>query len=105
MMPAYPISLHVEYPQRSNRLLGLVGIFGSLKGILLLPHIFVFIFLAIWMGIISWVNFWIILFTGKGSASIQRYQHGLLQWGIRLSCWQLSLVDTYPPFSLETSAK
>lgn len=98
---AYPVNFNAEKPASNNRLLGLCGILIQLKQLLLIPHAFVLFFLGIWLIIVTWINFWVILFTGKGLASVQSYQIGVLRWMVRVQSWFLGLTDKYPPFSLD----
>jgi len=98
---SHPVMLRVAYPQMSNRGLAVLGILLPLRYLLLIPHLVVLVFLWIWYFIVTWINFWAILFTGHGIASVQRYQHGTLQWMVRVQAYLLGLTDQYPPFSLE----
>ncbi len=62
------------------------------------PHLFLLAFCNIWSGIIAFIAFWVILFTGRYPQTFFEYQVNLLKWGIRLNARRLNLVDGYPAF-------
>ncbi len=88
-------------PQQSSRGLGFLGIITFLKMILLIPHIIVLYILGLAVGVATWVNFLVVVFTGKGIRGVLTFQHGVLQWGMRMVGYLVALTDEYPPFSLE----
>ncbi|HSF85708.1 MAG TPA: DUF4389 domain-containing protein [Acidimicrobiia bacterium] len=90
-----------EQPGPRSRLLGVLGIVG-LKGLALLPHILVLMFVGLAAGIAIWVGYVAILFTGKLPEGIYNFTLGAVRWGNRLTAWAYSLTDEYPPFSLST---
>jgi hypothetical protein len=63
-----------------------------------LPHVFLMAFFGIWSGILSFISFWVILFTGRYPESFFEFQVAMLKWGIRLSARRYNLVDGYPAF-------
>ncbi len=63
------------------------------------PHIFLMSFFNIWSGIVSFIAFWVILFTGRYPQSFFEYQVKLIRWGVRLNARRYNLVDGYPSFS------
>ncbi|MBA3900158.1 MAG: DUF4389 domain-containing protein [Bacteroidetes bacterium] len=63
-----------------------------------LPHIFLMVFYSIWSAIITFISFWVILFTGKYPQSFYEYQVNLMRWGVRLNARRSNLVDGYPTF-------
>lgn len=67
-----------------------------------LPHGFVLFFLGIWSAILSFVAFWVVLFTGRYPESMFEYQVGLSRWGIRLRARIMNLADGYPAFGLSS---
>lgn len=67
-----------------------------------LPHAFVLMFLGIWSGIINFIAFWTILFTGKYPESMWEFQVKYIRWNTRLSASLMNLVDGYPAFGLDS---
>lgn len=66
------------------------------------PHL-----LFLWiLGVVAFV-FWLvsaacILFNERQPQALQNYQIGLLAWSARAFVYHASLVETYPPFSLDS---
>ncbi len=54
--------------------------------------------MGIWSAILSFVTFWVVLFTGKFPESIFTFQVKFQNWGLRVSATLLNLVDGYPAF-------
>lgn len=65
---------------------------------IILPHIFLMYFALIWSSIISFLSFWIVLFTGKYPRSFWDFNMGLQKWSLRLNAVIYNLVDGYPDF-------
>jgi hypothetical protein len=97
----YPVKFEVRYPERSSRLLALLGIPFFLKSILLLPHVVVLYFLNLAMTIVVWFGYWAVLFTGRYPRSFFDFVIGVMRWQNRITAWLYSLTDKYPPFSLQ----
>jgi hypothetical protein len=72
----------------------------SLLGLIyiLLPHAVLIMFVSIWSGILGFLAFWIILFTGRHPESWFEFQRGFMEWGLRLNARLLNLADGYPAF-------
>jgi hypothetical protein len=66
-----------------------------------LPHGFVLLFMGLWGAILSFISFWIILFTGRYPQSFFEYQVGLIRWRTRVAARQYNLVDGYPAFGID----
>ena len=66
-----------------------------------IPHVFLIMFVSIWSGILSFVTFWIVLFTAQFPEEIFNFQIGFMQWGIRLNASLSNLVDGYPSFGVK----
>lgn len=83
-------------PQESNSRgeLLLRSFFGWLY--IILPHVVVMMFVMIWFGILDFVKFWVVLFTGKIPESIYEFQKKVWQWNIRLSATMFNMRDGYP---------
>jgi hypothetical protein len=98
----YPVKLEINYPERSSRILALLGIlFFFPKMILLVPHMIVIYVLNIASFVAIWFGFWAVLFTGKYPKSFFNFITGVVRWQTRMSAWMYGLTDKYPPFSLE----
>ena len=63
-----------------------------------IPHFFLLAIVSIWSAILSFITFWIVLFTGKFPESIFNFQIGMSNWSLRLQAVLGNLVDGYPAF-------
>jgi hypothetical protein len=91
---AYPAQFDVVYQEEYNRLLPIV------KGLLVIPHWFVLIFLWIGSALAGLASWFAVLFTGKYPAGIFEYRVGVYRWTNRVLTYSNLAVDRYPPFSL-----
>jgi hypothetical protein len=89
----YPISLKVEYPEKLSRLTTFFRI------IMLIPQMIVLYFLQIAAGVILFISWWAILFTGKFPRSLFDFVTYYLRWSTRVNGYTYLLTDKYPPFS------
>ena len=96
----YPAGLQVEYPERSSRLLALLGALFFAKAILLIPHIIILILLVIAQGIVIYIGYWAVLITGRYPRGLFDFGVGVQRWGFRIDAWMNGWTDSYPPFSL-----
>jgi hypothetical protein len=75
-----------------------------LKWLMIIPHLFVLVFL--WLGFIfSWIiTFFAIFFTGRYPVSLFNYNVGVLRWSWRVGYYSYMALgtDKYPPFTLES---
>src|SRR3990172_2428157 len=94
----YPVRFDVEYPEKLSRLLNNIP---YLKAILLVPHIIVLLVMWIIAGVLGFIAWWAILFTGKYPQGLFDYSVGVLRWLARVSAYSSMLTDEYPPFSLK----
>jgi len=92
------VNLEVEYPEKLSRgLLLLRTFFGFLYvGI---PHGFCLMFRGWASGIIAFLAWWAVLFTGKYPASWHAFNVGTYRWSTRIQLYMGFLTDQYPPFS------
>lgn len=67
-----------------------------------IPHLFLLMFLGIWGSILSFISFWIILFTGRYPESFFEFQVKLMKWNLRVNSSLLNLIDGYPAFGLSS---
>jgi hypothetical protein len=59
---------------------------------------FLMMFAQIWAGILGFIAFWVILFTGRYPQSFFEFQVKMLKWSIRVQARSNNLVDGYPSF-------
>lgn len=90
--------LEVEYPERISRGLVLVRLlFGVFY--VYLPHGFILFFRTIFVGILVFLAWWIVLFTGKYPESFHNWVVGQIRWGTRISLYMGYMSDKYPAFT------
>ena len=63
---------------------------------ILIPHAFLLFFVSIWYGILDFVKFWVVLFTGHIPESTYEFQKKFWQWEIRLTATLMNMRDGYP---------
>lgn len=90
--------LDIQYKEESNRLSVLLRfLFGYFY--VALPHMFVWFFRNIVSSVLSFLAFWIVLFTGEYPQGWHEFNVGTLRWIIRVNAYLFYLTDKYPPFS------
>jgi len=87
---------HAEQLSRGELLLR--SFFGWLY--IFVPHGFVLLFVGLWGGILAFISFWVILFTGRYPQSFFEYQVGLINWEVRLNARLYNMEDGYPAFGI-----
>lgn len=96
------MNLEIKYQTRYSRgELLLRSIFGVFY--ITIPHLFLLIFVSLWGAILSFISFWIVLFTGSYPQSFFEFQEGLLRWNVRLSARMNNLSDGYPAFGINAT--
>ena len=88
--------VHQESYSRTELILR--TLFGAFY--IVLPHAFILFFLTIWGGILAFVAFWVVLFSGRYPESMFEYQVQLMRWRLRVNARIGNLADDYPPFGL-----
>ena len=63
-----------------------------------IPHAFLLMCVGVWSAILSFVTFWVVLFTGKFPESIFKFQIAFNNWSLRVMASLSNLVDGYPAF-------
>ncbi len=66
-----------------------------------IPHYFLLIFVGMWAGILQFISWWAILFTGRYPQSFFEFQVGLHKWMLRFQARILNLADGYPAFGVK----
>ncbi len=82
--------LEVPYPEKVNKGLTLLRLFFG-AFFVALPHGFILMFRAFFVGILVFLAWWIVLFTGKYPDFIFDWVVGQIRWQIRVT----SLSDVY----------
>ena len=68
---------------------------------MVLPNLFVYLFVALGAMVAVFISFFAVLFTGKWPAGLRDFLIGSERWSLRLNAYMLLLTDQYPPFSLQ----
>jgi Domain of unknown function (DUF4389) len=92
--PDYPARLEIAYPAELNRWLPLI------KWLLVIPHLFVLVFVGIGAFFVGIWAFFAVLFTGRYPRGAFDYLVGTLRWAYRVMAYMHLMVDPYPPFSM-----
>ena len=96
----YPADLSVAYPEKSSRVLALLGVLFLFKTILLIPHLIILWALSFIQAIAIYISYWAVLITGKYPRSLFDFVVGVERWNFRVTVWLSGCVDSYPPFRL-----
>jgi len=67
---------------------------------IVIPHAFLLFFVSIWASILSFIAWWVVLFTGKYPESFYEFQVKMIRWSIRLQARVSNLSDGYPAFGM-----
>ena len=96
------MKLTIQHQERYSRgELLLRTLFGWLY--ILIPHVFILVFVGLWGAILQFVAFWIILFTGRYPQSMFEFQVGLMKWNLRVSARLYNVSDGYPAFGVKST--
>jgi len=68
---------------------------------ILIPHMIILLFVSIAASILSFLSFWVIMFTGRYPESWFEFQVKFMRWNIRVNASIYNLVDGYPKFGLD----
>ena len=95
---SYPVSYDVEYPEKlSNGMVVVKVLFGWLYvGI---PHGIVLALYGIAVGVVLFISFWAILFTGKFPKGMFDFVVGYYRWYNNVVAYLALMRDEYPPFT------
>lgn len=96
----YPAVWQIEYPERSSRLLALLGALFFFKAVLLIPHIILLYALGMAQFLVIYFSYWAVLITGRYPRCLFNFGVGVQKWSIRTDAWMWGWTDSYPPFCL-----
>lgn len=91
----YPVKVQFQYPEKLSR--GLIFV----KWLLVIPHLIVLYILFLCMGVVSFIAWFAILFTGRYPRGMWDFTTGVIRWQIRVASYMYLQHDAYPPFSLQ----
>lgn len=91
----YPVTVTVEYQEPLSRLT------TFFRWFMVIPHTIVLWALGLATGVIVFIAWWAILFTGRYPMWAFTFVAGYICWYTRVSGYYLLLTDKYPPFSIE----
>ncbi len=66
-----------------------------------IPHGIVLFFYGIAVSVVTFIAFWIILFTGKYPKGLYDFVAGYIRWNSRVNTYLFLMRDEYPPFTNE----
>ncbi len=92
-MEEYPVTISIEYKERLSRLT------TFFRPFMVIPHGFVLYFIGIAAGVVVFISWWAILFTGRYPRWAFNFIEGYFRWYTRVGGYSLLLTDRYPPFS------
>ena len=90
--------LVVPYPEKVSRGLMLLRLFFGIFYVYL-PHMFILYFRAVFVGILTFLAWWVVLFTAKYPDFMFDWVTGQIRWIMRVSLYMMYMTDTYPPFT------
>ena len=97
---SYPVILHVEYPEELSRgwvvMKALLG--WAYVGI---PHGIILWLYGIAASIVTFIAFWVILFTKKYPRGMFDFVLNYMRWSMNVYVYLSFMRDEYPPFSGE----
>jgi hypothetical protein len=70
---------------------------------MILPHMFVLVFIGIAAMFINFIAFWAILITGNYPRGMWNFTVGMLRWNLRLGARLDNLSDGYPAFGISAT--
>lgn len=90
-----PATLSMNPPVELNRWLPLI------KWLLIIPQLFVLVFISIALYVVWVIAFFAVIFTGRWPEGMRTFAIGVARWSMRVSIYTYLLTDVYPPFSLD----
>ena len=90
---AFPLTYDIERQDEYSRFLPLV------KWFLIIPHVFVLVFVLL-AAVFAWIgSFFAVLVTGRYPRGIFDFLVGVARWVARVGAYFCLLTDKYPPFT------
>jgi uncharacterized protein DUF4389 len=77
------------------------AIFGWIY--IMLPHAFLLFFIQLWSLIVTFISFWVVLFTGRYPQSFFEFMVGMHRWSLRVNARMYNLSDGYPAFGINAT--
>ena len=97
----YAMTLAFHYPEFSSRGLARLGLLFPLMGLMLIPYMILIYFLQIAFGIVAYIGYWAVLFTGRYPRGLFKFavgvQVGIQRWLLRTTGWAVGWTDRRPP--------
>jgi hypothetical protein len=90
---AYPVTLKVEFPKKLSRLT------TFFRSFMVIPHYIVLYFIGIAGGVIAFISWWAILFTGRYPRTLFDFIVWWFRWNTRVAAYFYLVTDKYPPFT------
>jgi hypothetical protein len=95
LKPPHPVAFDVAYPEHLSRIKIFFKIF------LAIPQLIVLYLLFIPLGVLTFLAWFAILFTGRYPKGFFDFTSGVLRWMANVTAYCVLLRDEYPPFSWE----
>jgi hypothetical protein len=89
--PSYPVRVQFDYPAQVAR-------WHVLNCILAVPLVIVLYVIEIIAGVVAFLAWFAILFTGRYPEALFDTFTVYLRWQARVSAYMLSMIEPYPPF-------
>jgi hypothetical protein len=97
---SYPVDVHYPPPEDPNKLFAVPVLGLVIKTIMLIPHLVILAILQMVVGLLQYVLWIPVLFTGRYPDFGHLVVGGTLSWHNRVVAYYFGLVETYPAFSL-----
>jgi len=86
-------------PEPQNRMLAILGIL-LVRSVAAIPHLLILFLMSFGVILISWIGYFIVLFTGRLPLGLHEFVLNYQRWWARAWGWMVALTDDYPPFTL-----
>jgi hypothetical protein len=90
--------LSIPYPEKVSRGLTLVRLLFGIFYVAL-PHGFILMFRAMFVGLLQFIAWWVVLFTAEYPKTMHDWVVGQVRWQLRVNVYLMYMTDTYPPFT------
>ena len=90
-----PLTFMIDYPERLSRGWLLLKVFFGFY--IWLPHGIILFLYGIATGLITFIAFWAILFTGKYPKGMFDFVVAYMRWSLNVTACQYLMRDEYPP--------